>query len=529
MAKKRTYAQEAKSIMNKYKIRLGEKFDKGDTLSLEAMNQELGALRENQEQTRVQEQQGVFGIYASGGTIEDVPKRLRGTLANMQLARNTPFMEQMIQGQNINLEAGTNAIGQPSVFPQGDAQAFDRNQNLGQRGVGGNQIPFPRNRDARKFARQAPKVADRLGIQRFSGSEQPVNQFATGGDLLPMFAGPGEDPNYIGFGNNSNYNFNDPSTYGGGVEGPLASLNYFDPATGSRSSIPGAQQEAGGGVSFQNRNKLAANRDFTALAAANTSPVNLDANVPTSIGGFQQAQAQNNLQQDFNNPVAPQQQQQEQGGDPFQFRAPWWGAAATGLGSVLGNQQLDLSEHEITAQQVAPNLVDYSREREQFGRDRDIGNQMIRKGAAGFGSRSKLMQNLQAGATGTQRVAGRQFSKSLQGEQNQNAQIKNQASQFNAQQRSITDRINNQYGRENQLINANRRTNQIAGVTGAVTGYGRDLMSANRDTGYLRLEEDEEFPIMQQNDSRLKQILGVNADPYKKFRGPNRKIKKIKT
>ena len=29
MSKNRTYADEAKSIMNKYKVRLGEKFDKG--------------------------------------------------------------------------------------------------------------------------------------------------------------------------------------------------------------------------------------------------------------------------------------------------------------------------------------------------------------------------------------------------------------------------------------------------------------------------------------------------------------------
>jgi len=41
--KKKTFASEAKTIMNKYKTRLGEKFDKGDALALEAMNQELTA------------------------------------------------------------------------------------------------------------------------------------------------------------------------------------------------------------------------------------------------------------------------------------------------------------------------------------------------------------------------------------------------------------------------------------------------------------------------------------------------------
>jgi ribosomal protein S17E len=38
MAKK-TYAQEAKAIMNKYKLRLGDKFDKNDPFAREAMNQ----------------------------------------------------------------------------------------------------------------------------------------------------------------------------------------------------------------------------------------------------------------------------------------------------------------------------------------------------------------------------------------------------------------------------------------------------------------------------------------------------------
>ena len=53
MKKKQTYADQAKSIMKKYEPRLGKKFDKGDTLALEAMNQELGALREAQEESRM--------------------------------------------------------------------------------------------------------------------------------------------------------------------------------------------------------------------------------------------------------------------------------------------------------------------------------------------------------------------------------------------------------------------------------------------------------------------------------------------
>lgn len=70
MAKKqKTYAEEAKTIMNKYKLRLGDKFDKRDSLSLEAMNQELTALRERQEVTRAAEMD-VSGFARATGEEE---------------------------------------------------------------------------------------------------------------------------------------------------------------------------------------------------------------------------------------------------------------------------------------------------------------------------------------------------------------------------------------------------------------------------------------------------------------------------
>jgi len=50
--KKQTFADRAKQIVNKYKLRLGEDFDKGDVLALEAMNQELSLLRDEQEAER---------------------------------------------------------------------------------------------------------------------------------------------------------------------------------------------------------------------------------------------------------------------------------------------------------------------------------------------------------------------------------------------------------------------------------------------------------------------------------------------
>jgi hypothetical protein len=398
--KKQTFADRAKTIMKKYEPRLGEKFDKGDVLALEAMNQELKGLQEEQEKERI--------------------KQLVNNANPEQLSQLSQALSQQDAGQQQ----------MPQQIPQGMPQGAPPSQGMGQ------------------------------------------PQFAYGGGLLPIYQGPGEKSNTLNYNrgnlNVSIPNFNENDKYGGLTQEQMA--------------------------------MLAKQGDSGVLEAITQSVNSQDVNPQGSSNG------------EFT---------------PYQFRAPWFGAAATALGSVLGNRQIDFKQDPFNAQQLVPNLVDYSREREQFGRDRDIANQMIRRSGAGIGSRAGLMQNLQAGATGTQRQAGRLFSKSLQGEQNQNAQIRNQANQFNAQQRSMADRLNNQYGRENQLINAQRRTNQIAGVTGAVTGYGRDLLQANRDTGLLRLEESKDYPIQQRNDSRIKQLLGIDADPYKKYVGPMRSINSI--
>ena len=64
----KTYAQEAKTIMNKYKLRLGDKFDKSDPLALAAMNAELTTLQRKQEATRETEL-GAAPQFANGGRL----------------------------------------------------------------------------------------------------------------------------------------------------------------------------------------------------------------------------------------------------------------------------------------------------------------------------------------------------------------------------------------------------------------------------------------------------------------------------
>ena len=83
--------------------------------------------------------------------------------------------------------------------------------------------------------------------------------------------------------------------------------------------------------------------------------------------------------------------------------------------------------------------------------------------------------------------------------------------------------------RTEQLINQQRRDAQIAGVTGAVTGYGRDVAAARRDTGYLRLEEDPDYPIQQRATTRWKKLMGIMENPYKEFVGEQRDIPQYQT
>jgi len=741
MAKKQTYAQKAKAIMNKYKPRLGEKFDKGDTLALEAMNQELEALREGQEAARIQEQEDAVNVFANGG---DLNKKQRQTLGTLLANRNTPFVQNILAGNDQRLQVGVNELGQPAVFPRrfpgseepvvgqqlnqagvqqnsipfGDmktARKFKRSLpkaldklerplpenprnfaiggNLGgggfedvpkrqrgtlgnlalakntpfassllqgqqvplsqgqfnqqqivypsnlpleQAGMQGNFIPFGQDpRAARKFMRQAPKVSDRVGRKRFSGSERPnyyggpaqvggpssVNAqmagpitYATGG-LLPMYQGPGESPNYLGqrpwtaqdyrfagqtanagfnqipygqpaypysqyFGDvmldnargltQPGYNWRNPSPYdliqGRSPMDPLQRGRFAQPYTQNpvmmdltrpgRASFGNIDPRLQGdiydggeipGVTITGRPTTPTGGSTAATAvtpaATPTNPADL-APSPVSLGNTQMPfnpgvydQMPANSAQAMAQIQASEPLGQEIG-DPFEFRAPWFPALTAGVGSILGNRQLDLPNFEdvqdLRAQEIMPRLVDYRRGREQTMRERDLAQAMVRRAAKGRGTQQGVTGSTIAGSTATQRQAGSAFNRSLEAQENENARIRNQAAQFNAQQRARAGETNlrsalmrGQYERENALINAQRRTNQIAGITGAITGYGRDLLQANRDTGFMRLQEDPEYPIQQRNDALWKRILGWDADPFKEYTGPVRPIGQI--
>lgn len=349
MAKK-TYAQEAKTIMNKYKLRLGDKFDKGDPLALEAMNAELAELRSRQEGTRAS-LPSQDGVFAKGGKL---PK-YDGT--------------KKTQSQYLN----------PTFLP----------------GMGGYQYGV------------APTLTT---------PELPTN-FATG------------------------MNFNT----GEGFMDATLSPTDVSPAA----STPDGTETPG-----------------------------------------------------------------------YKSRVPWIGAASNMIGNLLSNWgDIDLPEYnyeEYDPTQVAPHLVDFTREREQVMRERDIADARIRRGARGTGSQASLMENLIAGQTGTQRVAGEQFGESLQREGNINAQIKNQVAAQNAarelQARQINDRnklFANQLARENALINEQRRQNRIGAVTSAISGYTKDRQAARTYDQMVNMEmaRNPNFLLEQQPGSLFNKIF----------------------
>jgi hypothetical protein len=563
MAKKQTYAAKAKAIMKKYEPRLGPKFDQGDTLALEAMNQELTSLQQGQEverQRKVQEeqafQQGAVQKFQDGGKLTN---REKSTLSQLLVDRQPQLQQQaqlQQQSQQFNNRQRTFADSARDAGFQDERRLMQlqRQQEAvrqGQRNITGARGAFGNTDMLQRLSPQdsiqpvglpQPNLGNSPGVQSVPLPQPNLSQFQP--DTTQVFAKGGtlptyQDGNYLGFGNPDYTGFNVPDAQ------PFATpLNYFSPQTGGYARIPVGQQQPGGGVGYGDRNIMAANRDFSALAAANQGVIPPNFQAPTSLGGYQQALGQQNLQQDFAAPQGPAGQVdvsgQQVGNEQFQFRAPWWGAAATGLGSILGNRQLDIGALEdvedVEAQQISPRTVSYARGREQIQRERDLAQAQVRGAARGRGTKQGVTQSTIAGATGAQRIAGQQFSQSQEAEANKNAAIRNQAAMFNAQQRAQAGQTNlrtammrGQIERENQLINAQRRQNQIAGVTGAITGYGRDLMSAQRDTGYLALEQSPDYPILQQGDTRFKQLMGISADPYKRYTGPGRYINPIQT
>lgn len=221
-------------------------------------------------------------------------------------------------------------------------------------------------------------------------------------------------------------------------------------------------------------------------------------------------------------PPSLQQMKAGMSDQPYKSRVPWMGAAAGVVGNLLMNQQIDLPEYnpiEYNPTKLNANLVDYSRGREQIMSERDQANAMIEGSAKGLGSQNALMENILAGRTGTQRVAGQQFNQSIENEGNINANILNETGRFNAAQNAEAARINmqndlysNQINRENLMINTDRKDSKIQGILDSVTGYGKDLLAANQYDTMLGMMTPENYKAYASKDSKARKFFGISPD-----------------
>lgn len=364
----KTYAQEAKTIMNRYKLRLGENFDKGDPLALEAMNKELAKLQEHQEQARAALFPEMEKRFAKGGRL---PK---------------------LQGKKY------------SFIPQ-----------------------------------DSTTLSDPLGTTSIGGY-QDQNSF-----------GAYDNPSEFG-------------TFGENVKDVSGFLN-------------------------------------------------------TNVGNFL-------------------------GDNDYKSRVPWFGALSQGLTSILGNKQIDfagLPEYqydEYKPKKTAANLVSYAKGRQGIANERDIASQIIKRNARGMGSRSGLMENIQAGVTGTQRIAGQGIEESYEKEANLNAQIRNQIDQANAAREaqamqmnqrnkmfaSQIDYQNAMAERENQMINQGRKDAQIGGVGEAITGYGKDILAAGQYDQMPNMLAPDNYSIGSGKDSLFRRLFQISPDMKIRFRNTNDKV-----
>jgi hypothetical protein len=414
----KTFAQQAKTITNKYKLRLGDKFDKGDALALAAMNAELTDLQTQQEAAR--EVELPTSVFENGGKLPNITDDEFDTISKSFDLENMSVKDIEKNLKKLNT----------SVTPLGGKLQESNPIDVKQRAV------FEYYLNRKPNLKGSP-----VDVDGISGATVPVEQpqFANGGKL-PMFGG-GVDLNTVG------------------------STQTFDPT-------------AGGGEG------LFTNSSTTADVAG--------------IGG--------------------------DATDPFKSRVPWMGAVGQGIGNFLANRKIDLPTYdyeEFNPTKARANLVDYSRGREQTMRERDQAQAMITRNARGTGSQAGLMENILAGATGTQREAGTAFNRSLETEGNINAQIKNRVSEFNASQDIQASQINarnkmfgSQIDRENVLINEQRRGNQIGAITNSLEGYLGDRQKATNFDQMLNMEmgRNPNFNIKQRDPTFWRKLAGI-TDP----------------
>lgn len=461
----KTYAQEAKTIMNRYKIRLGDKFDKGDKLSLEAMNKELDGLRESQETERLK-LNGVPEEYCGGGKL-----RLKmATGGRIPMYQGPGEYPNWLRGRRWDQGAlGLGTTPTLDYFAYGDTRFGNSTPYAGGTGVGS---PYFNNLSAESSLRQFGR------------------NFLTGERINPgMLNGSGNFANI-----------------------PSSTLDFsaFNTKKSAGTSTPAVAPTPVEPIAGMNPSALASAFNARKGANAGLNPIVRDSLPGTSAEAMKAVSSGgNNL-------------------EPFNSRVPWMGAAANIVGSLLMNRKVDLPTYnyeEYKPTQIAPHLVDYTRGREQTMRERDLANNIIARNARGTGSQAGLMENILAGTTGTQRTTGTAFNQSLENQQNTNAQILNDVGARNAQLNLSATEMNarnklyaTQIERENALFNEQQRQNRIGSIIDSITGYGRDLMAADQYDQMLQILAPDNYTPYASKDSRLRRILQISPKMNLRYR-----------
>ena len=133
------------------------------------------------------------------------------------------------------------------------------------------------------------------------------------------------------------------------------------------------------------------------------------------------------------------------------------------------------------------------------------------------------MENILAGETGAQRVAGEQFGKSLEREGAINVRMQTQADLANAQlglqagQMNIRGKLfETQLERENAMINQQRKASRVGAVTGSISQYLRDRQAASQYDQMVNMEmaRNPNYSLQQADPTFWRRFAGI-TDPIK--------------
>lgn len=387
------FAKQAKSIMNKYKPRLGKDFDKTDKLSTYGLNTELGKLMEKQETLRAgMDMMSNQVTYGNGGSIKINPENK---------GKFTAWAKE--HGMSVK-EAATHVMAHKEQY--------------------------------------SPTVVKRANFAKNFAHEYggPLPQYLDGGG----FTGELTDPPY-------QYEWPIPQ------DSPVTKVDYANstlktstPTKPQGSFYPSylASPEVNGAYFRKQTNKSTPPNTWysqpTILGDPNykaehynatVGPDDISYDLGSSVDFANQAVGSSEVSQK-NKPGYK---------NPFEFGTADYIGYGAQLAAPLANLAITLANKpkKIKTPYIEPELVNLESEREAARRDATLAANINRRNARG-GSFYNYYSNALAGTNAAQRALGDTLSRSYMNERNTNAQIINQNRAANAEQERYYENLNAQ-------------------------------------------------------------------------------------